>query len=66
MDIICIAVGRSPSVESLNLEGVGVHQKEGGYISVNEFSETNVKGVYAIGDVAGNVELTPMGEIAKF
>ena len=49
-------------MESLGLEEVGVEQKRGGYVAVNEYSETNVEGVYAVGDVCGDVELTPMGE----
>jgi len=60
VDVIIMAAGRSPMVESLGLEEVGVQQKDGGYIDVNEYSETNLEGVYAVGDVCGNVELTPM------
>jgi len=63
VDVVIMAAGRSPSVESLNLKEVGVEQKaRGGYVDVNEYSETSVEGVYAVGDVTGNVELTPMGE----
>ena len=61
VDVIIMAAGRSPAVESLNLEKVGVHQKKGGYIDVDNFSQTNKANVYAVGDVCGNVELTPMG-----
>eukprot|EP00804_Cyclotella_cryptica_P013621 CCRYP_012952-RA/>CCRYP_012952-RA protein AED:0.06 eAED:0.06 QI:177/0.83/0.71/1/0.66/0.42/7/1182/606 len=60
VNVVIMAAGRSPSVESLNLEGAGVRQKKGGYIEVNEYSETNIQNVYAVGDVCGNVELTPM------
>jgi len=60
VDVVIMAAGRSPLVESLNLEEVGVQQKMGGYVATNEYSETNVEGVYAVGDVCGNVELTPM------
>ena len=60
VDTVIMAPGREPVVESLNLGGVGVQQREGGYIDTNEYSETNVKGVYALGDVCGVVELTPM------
>lgn len=61
VDVVIMAAGRSPSVESLNLEEVGVEQKSnGGYVVVNDYSETSVEGVYAVGDVTGNVELTPM------
>ena len=62
VDVVIMATGRNPSVESLNLERIGVTQREGGYVAVNEYSETNIKGIYAVGDVCGNVELTPMGE----
>ncbi|KAL7520004.1 hypothetical protein ACHAWX_004758 [Stephanocyclus meneghinianus] len=60
VNVIIMAAGRSPSVESLNLQGVGVRQKKGGYVEVNEYSETNLQNLYAVGDVCGNVELTPM------
>eukprot|EP00970_Alexandrium_tamarense_P010192 scaffold2048_cov204-Alexandrium_tamarense.AAC.13 len=60
VDVVILAAGRSPSVEKLNLEETGVVQKKGGYVAVNEYSETNVPGLYAVGDVCGNVELTPM------
>ena len=60
VDTVLMATGRSPLVEPLNLPGAGVMQKEGGYIAVNEYSETNVEGIFALGDVCGSVELTPM------
>ena len=59
-DVVLMAAGRSPLVEPLNLGAAGVQQKDGGYIVTNDYSETNVDGVYALGDVVGNVELTPM------
>lgn len=62
VDVVIMAAGRSPAVESLNLEEVGVSQKKGGYVEVDEYSQTSVQNVYAVGDVCGNVELTPMGE----
>jgi glutathione reductase (NADPH) len=60
VDTVLMAPGREPVVGPLNLPAVGVETREGGYIAVNEYSETNVKGIYALGDVCGNVELTPM------
>lgn len=60
VDTVIMALGRAPRVEPLNLPAQGVVQKEGGYIVTNEYSETNAKGIYALGDVCGNIELTPM------
>jgi len=53
---VIMAVGRIPNTEGFNLEGIGV-QKEGKFIKVNSRMETNVDGVYAIGDVIGKVML---------
>jgi dihydrolipoamide dehydrogenase len=48
------AVGRVPNVEDLGLEEVGVELSEdGNFIEVDEHLQTNVEGIYAIGDVAG-------------
>ncbi len=60
VDTVLMATGRAPLVEPLNLSGAGVVQKDGGYIITDEYSATNVDGVFALGDVCGNVELTPM------
>lgn len=59
-DVVLFATGRKPLVEPLNLDGVGVKQIPGGYIEVNEYSETSAPGVFALGDVCGRIELTPM------
>jgi glutathione reductase (NADPH) len=60
VDTVLVAPGRRPNVDKLNLEELNVKQDKSGYILVNEYSETNVPGVCALGDVVGNVELTPM------
>lgn len=60
VDTVLVAPGRAPLVEPLNLQAQGVKQNDQGYIVTNEFSETNVEGIYALGDVCGRVELTPM------
>ena len=51
-DRAILAVGITGNVEDLGLEEVGV-RVEGGHIVVNEWLETGVPGVYAIGDVVG-------------
>ena len=66
VDVVIMAAGRRPLVDSLGLQDVGVMQKEGGYIVVDEYQNTNVDNMYAVGDVCAlagrdsNVELTPM------
>jgi glutathione reductase (NADPH) len=59
VDTVIVAPGRTPNVDKLNLSEVGVAQNTKGYIQANEYSETNVEGIYALGDVVGEVELTP-------
>ena len=51
-DQLLLAAGRAGNIEGLGLEQLGV-KTERGYIVTNEWSETSVPGVYAIGDVAG-------------
>ncbi|HEX6511733.1 MAG TPA: FAD-dependent oxidoreductase, partial [Chloroflexota bacterium] len=52
------AVGRAPNTEALNLAAAGVQANDRGEIPVNERLETNVPGVYAIGDVNGGPAFT--------
>lgn len=54
------AIGRKPNTEGLNLEAAGVTLTPSGHIAVNDFQETVVPGVYALGDVTGEKELTPV------
>jgi len=49
-EIVLSAVGITPNTEKLGLEEAGV-ETEKGKIKVNEYLETNVKGIYAIGDI---------------
>jgi dihydrolipoamide dehydrogenase len=51
-DIVLVAIGIQGNFENLNLQGMGIaHEKS--FIKVNSWYETNVKGIYAIGDVIG-------------
>jgi len=49
-DIVLVAIGRRPYTEGLGLEALGVTKDNRGFIQVNERFETNVAGVFAIGD----------------
>lgn len=54
------AIGRKPNVKQLNLEAAGVQLTPSGHIAVDEYQETGVPGIYALGDVTGEKELTPV------
>ncbi|WP_316795413.1 mercuric reductase [Pedobacter agri] len=55
---VLIAVGRKPQTESLGLNYCGVKTDDKGHIMVNNKLETNVKGIYALGDVKGGPAFT--------
>ena len=50
-NVVLISVGRKANTKGLNLENVGVQTDEKGRVKVNKNFETNVKNIYAIGDV---------------
>jgi len=52
------AAGRLPNTEVLNLSAASVETDNRGNVKVNDRLETNVPGIYAIGDVAGNPQFT--------
>jgi dihydrolipoamide dehydrogenase len=56
-DRVLVSVGRVPNAEDLGLENAGIERDERGFIKVNAQQQTNVAGVYAIGDIAGGVML---------
>jgi pyruvate/2-oxoglutarate dehydrogenase complex dihydrolipoamide dehydrogenase (E3) component len=53
-----LAVGRVPNTDRLNPEAAGIEMVRHGYIKVNERLETNVPGIYALGDVKGGPAFT--------
>lgn len=55
---ILVAAGRIPNTDELNLAAAGVETDERGFIKTDEFLQTNVKGIYAIGDVKGGPAFT--------
>ena len=52
-DVILVAVGRRPVTQGLAIEKSGVKVGERGFIPVDERQQTNVPGIYAVGDVVG-------------
>jgi len=63
-DTVIWAVGRRPGTRGLNLEAAGVQVLPGGAIPVDAYENTNVAGVYAIGDITGKMPLTPVAVAA--
>jgi glutathione reductase (NADPH) len=63
-DCLLWAVGRLPSTASLGLESAGVLTDERGFVLTDEFQDTNVEGIHAIGDVTGRIALTPVAVAA--
>ena len=55
---VLIAVGRAPNTDILNLEKTRVKTNEHGFIEVNDKLETNIQGIYALGDVNGGPAFT--------
>ncbi|KAH9623552.1 hypothetical protein KSS87_011303 [Heliosperma pusillum] len=57
---VMFATGRRPNTKNLGLEAVGVKMKDNGAIEVNEYSQTSVPSIWAVGDVTDRVNLTPV------
>ncbi|MDQ3020944.1 MAG: mercuric reductase [Bacteroidota bacterium] len=55
---IMIATGMKPNTEKLGLNKAGIQTDERGFIKVNEKLETNIKGIFALGDVKGGLAFT--------
>ena len=55
---LLVAVGRPPNTDLLDLEAAGVETDERGFVNVDERLETNVQGIYAMGDVKGGPAFT--------
>jgi pyruvate/2-oxoglutarate dehydrogenase complex dihydrolipoamide dehydrogenase (E3) component len=55
---LLVSAGRTPNTDSLDLDAAGIETDERGYIRVNERLETNVPGVFALGDIAGSAPFT--------
>ena len=59
-DLVFWAVGRKPAVNGLGLDQVGVELDKAGAIVVDDYSQTTVDNIYAVGDVTNRENLTPV------
>lgn len=55
-DQLLVATGRTPNTDTLALEKTGVKTDQKGYIAVDEFLQTNMEGIFALGDVIGKYQ----------
>lgn len=60
LDGLIWAVGRRPNIHDLDLATTGVRTDDDGHIVTDAFQATSAAGIYAIGDITGRVELTPV------
>ncbi|MBT3320824.1 MAG: dihydrolipoyl dehydrogenase [Anaerolineae bacterium] len=61
VDQALVAIGFRPNAKNIGLEEVGVETNPQGFIQVNEKMETNISGIWAIGDVTGKLMLAHVG-----
>ncbi|HHE3467930.1 glutathione-disulfide reductase [Pasteurella multocida] len=65
VDCLIWAIGRHPATDTINLEASGVETNARGFVKVDKYQNTNVKGIYAVGDIIeGGIELTPVAVAA--
>ncbi len=61
VDCLIWAIGRAPSIDNINLQVTGVATTDDDKIKVDKFQNTNIDGIYAVGDIIENsVDLTPV------
>ena len=59
-DTVLFATGRQPNTDGLRLDDVGIRTDARGHVLVDAWQATNVEGVHAVGDVTGQLALTPV------
>jgi glutathione reductase (NADPH) len=59
-DMVLFAIGRTAKTPGLGLEAAGVATDKNGAILVDQYNQTNVQSIYAVGDVTDRVQLTPV------
>lgn len=60
LDNVIWAIGREPETAVLSLDRTGVQTDDRGFIPTDRYQNTNVTGIYAVGDVTGQAQLTPV------
>ena len=64
VDSLIWAIGREPATDNINIEATGIKLNERGFIPTDKFQNTDVDGIYAVGDNTGRAQLTPVAVAA--
>ncbi|MGE4570055.1 MAG: glutathione-disulfide reductase [Gammaproteobacteria bacterium] len=59
-DEVIWAMGRSPMTSDIGLESIALTTDSKGFIQTDKYQQTNIKGIYALGDATGRAALTPV------
>ena len=59
-DEVIWAIGREPNAAGMNLQAANIETNEQGYIPTDKFQKTNVDHIFALGDITGEAQLTPV------
>lgn len=59
-DQVMFATGRAPNTDGMGLEALGVHLGRAGQVIVDQYSQSAIPSIYAVGDVTDRVNLTPV------
>lgn len=63
-DTVIWAIGRTPNTRDLDLNATGLACDQLGFVTTDEFQETGIEGIHAVGDVTGRIALTPVAVAA--
>ncbi len=64
VDAVIYAIGRSPITSGIGIKAAGINLDQCGYIITDEYQNTNIDNIYAVGDNTGRAQLTPVAVAA--
>lgn len=64
VDTLIWAIGREPATDVINIESTGIKLDSRGFIPTDKYQNTDVSGIYAVGDNTGRAQLTPVAVAA--
>ena len=64
LDAVIWAIGRTPNTDDLHIEAAGLERDAQGFVPTDGFQDTQVPGIYALGDITGREQLTPVAIVA--